>query len=157
MKKQFNASSSPEFVARLSTIERSVYDAFTKHQTKLENATLCVFQSDWRVMSTATVLSGKDSRLADFLAQSKNNDPESHRYLLMALNLRRSFESQWPLKAGTLDTLNGFIDKPLIRVPGLPNSPHNILALVHDVKDPAQRPALYRTPRLRLIQGGFAP
>ncbi|MGZ9097300.1 MAG: hypothetical protein ACXW30_03270 [Micavibrio sp.] len=157
MKKQFNASSSPEFVARLSSVERAVYDAFTKHQIKPENATFCVFQGYWRVVTTATVLSGKDSRLADFLTQSKKDDPESHRHLLMALNLRRSFESQWPVKAGRLNTLEGFVNDPLIRVPGLPNSPHNKLTLVQDTKEPAQRPTMYRTPRLSLIQGGFTP
>ena len=157
MKKIFNACSSAEFVARLSGVERTVYESFTKHQEKAENATLCIFQGYWGVKAVPTILSGKDSRLADFIAQSKKEDPEAYRYLLMALNLRRSFEGQWPLKAGTLDTLKSFIDAPLIRVPGLPNSPHNNLALVHDVPSPAQRPALYRTPRLSLIQGGFAP
>lgn len=152
MKDDFHNSSSPEFVARLSRDERYVYKAFIAVQTDPENTALLVFRGCDGVVMTATTAKGPD--LAAFVKETMEYDTHVYNSLVIALNPKRSFESQWDREPGTKDGLISFLVKPMICVPGLDNSPHNKMQLVHTTTRPQQTGDTSR-PRLRLIKGGL--
>lgn len=152
MKDDFHNSSSPDFIVRLSRDERFVYKAFISVQTDPDNTALLVFRGAGGVVMTATTV--KPADLAKFVKDIMEDDPHTYNSLVMALNPKRSFESQWDREPGTKDGLISFLVKPMICVPGLDNSPHNKLQLAHSTAHP-QKTGYTPRPRLRLIKGGL--
>ena len=98
------------------------------------NTALLVFRgAEGVVMSASTAQKGG---IAAFVRNIMQDDPYTYNSLVMALNPKRSFQSQWDREPGAKGGLISFLIKPMICVPGLENSPHNKMKLIHSTEHP---------------------
>lgn len=162
--------SSKEFIAALSGLERSVFEAFTSSQRSSALKTFCVFQEAFSPKVNFMSVPA-NSPLAAHVDWNMEQDNHRYNVLLMAMDLRRSFESQWPYKPGAHHfSLERFSNRPLITVHGLESSvfvDHDnavganlrnaFLRLASNTSEPAQTPREpHQKPKLTLHQG-FRP
>ena len=121
MRRDYQGKSSNDFISRLSKLERMLFESFTSHQRADTLGTFCVFQSafssNFHFMGVPS-----DSPLAAHIDWNMEQDNNRYNILLMALDLDRSFESQWPYAPGRYDSLDGFVNQPLICARGLDQS-----------------------------------
>ena len=166
MRKEYQAQSSQKFISRLSPLEHSLYAAFSSHQRNPETATFCVFQS---AFGTKISFMGvpSDSPLAEHVDWNMEQDNDRNNILLMALDLNRSFESQWPYVPGRYDSLDRFVDHPLIQAKGLDKSRfidqksaegtglrRSFMKIISSTDEPATPPPeTKQKPQLSLIEG----
>lgn len=152
MKDDFHANATPDFIARLSRDERFVYKAFIAVQSDPDNTALLVFRGCDGVVMTATTAT--TSAMAAFVKDVMEQDPHVYNSLVIALNPKRTLQSQWDREPDGKDGLISFLVKPMICVAGLDQSPHNIMQLVHTTTRP-QHTGNTTRPILRLIKGGL--
>ena len=169
MRKDYQGKSSNAFISKLSTLERSLFESFTSHQKCAALGTFCVFQG---AFGTKINFMGvpSDSPLAEHIDWNMEQDDNRYNVLLMALDLNRSFESQWPYVPGRYDSLDRFVDHPLICARGLDKSRfvdhanavgegmrRSFMKLVSSSVEPVVTPAVQKQkPNLTLHQG-FRP
>lgn len=164
--------SSDNFISRLSLLERSVFDSFTSLQRSPGLKTFCVFQQAFSPRVHCLGVPA-DSPLASHVDWNMEQDNNRYNILLLAMDLRRSFESQWPYQPGLHDySLERFAGRPLITVHGLESSRYvdhenavgkglrsAFLRLVSSTEEPSILPAAQgqkEKPKL-VLHRGFRP
>lgn len=169
MRNDHQGKSSNSFISKLSKLERSLFESFTSYQRASELGTFCVFQG---AFATKLNFMGvpSSSPLAEHIDWNMEQDDNLYNVLLMALDLNRSFESQWPYVPGRLDNLDRFVDHPLICAKGLEKSRfvdhknalgdgmrRSFVKLVSSSEEPVSTPDVPKQkPQLTLHQG-FRP
>lgn len=171
MNNNASATSSSRFIGSLSALERDIFDQFTSCQRIPGAGTLCVFQPAFGNGKTANVMAVPvDSPLAKHIEWNMKQDDNRYNLLLMALDLRRSFETQWPLVPGQLKTLERFVMRPLICARGLENAQfidqhstmgdglrRSRLTMVSNTDQPRVQPASDKQKPKFTIYPGFRP
>lgn len=168
MRNRYQGHSSPAFVARLSTMERSLYESFSSHQRISEADTFCVFQSAFGT-EINFMSAPRNAPLSEHIDRNMEQDSNRYNILLMALDLNRSFESQWPYAPGRFEHLDRFVDHPLIQTRGLDTSRfldqksaegsglrRSFMSIVSSTSEPSIEPQQTQRAKLTLLQGGRA-
>lgn len=117
MRNSLTAGSSASFIAKLSPLERMVYESFSSCQRSPGLGAFCVFRDSGNGANFMGVPS--DSPLSAHIEWNMQEDGRRYKSLLMALDLDRSFESQWPCEPGELSKLDRFTNAQLICARGL--------------------------------------
>ncbi|MGZ9097298.1 MAG: hypothetical protein ACXW30_03260 [Micavibrio sp.] len=166
MKNAFITKSSADFIAKLSPLERALFDSFSSCQRNADLGTFCVFREKTGPnMNFMAVPS--DSPLAAHIEWNMQEDNQRYNALLVALDLNRSFQSQWPCEPGKLSQLDRFADRQLICATGLENCKavdqknaigdglrRSVIRLVSSTNEPRAFSFGTKTrPALRLVEG----
>lgn len=166
MKNALIAKSSAIFISRLSPLEKTLFDSFSSCQRSAALGTFCVFRDSSRSELNFMAVPA-DSPLAAHIEWNMQEDHNRYNGLLIALDLNRSFQSQWPCEPGKLSRLDCFADRQLICATGLETCKavdqknaigdglrRSLIRLVSSTQEPRSFSFGTRTkPALRLVEG----